>query len=152
MHVVAIFLHASFCPAAIFCHCSVLLGKQMQMSMETADTPSTGADNPGGPGPRGSPLLDADLLQPRAPKYLADWEITELILRLEAEQRLREQARWEEAEGVRRANPRPCFHLCACCQRLCVHKSRSIGEHQQQMRDHRHRCDAHWYYSPQPGV
>ena len=52
------------------------------MSMETSDTPSASADNHGAPGPRGSPLLDADPLQPRALEHLADWEIKELILRL----------------------------------------------------------------------
>ena len=59
--------------------------------METTDNPSASTDNHGAPGPSGSPLLDADLLQPRALEYLADWEIKELILRLEAEQRRREQ-------------------------------------------------------------
>ena len=63
-----------------FCYRGVFLGEQM--SMETTDTPR---------------LLDADPLQPRALEHLTDWEITELILRLEAEQRRREQARWEEA-------------------------------------------------------
>ena len=41
------------------------------MSMETTDTPSASADNPNA---RGSPLLDADPLQPRALEYLADWK------------------------------------------------------------------------------
>ena len=142
--------YISFYTAAISCSCGVSLDKQM--SMETTDDPSASADNHGSPGPHGSPLLDADPLQPRALEYLADWEIKELILRLEAEQRRREQARWEEAERIRRQSPRPCFHLCAYCQRFCVHKSRSIGEHQQHMHDQWHRCDAHWYYSPQPGM
>ena len=92
LHVFALYI--SFYPAAISCHCEISLDKQM--SMETTDTPSASADNHGAPGPRGSPLLDADPLQPRA-----DWEIKELILRLEAEQRRREQARWEAAERVR---------------------------------------------------
>ena len=115
------------CPAAIssIIACAALACK---MSMETNDNPSA----------QRGPLLDAHPLQ-----------IKELILRLEAEQRRREQARWEEAERVRSENPRPCFHLCAYCQRVCAHKSHSIGEHQQHMRDQWHRCDAHWYYSPQ---
>ena len=140
----------SFYPAAISCYCGVSLDEQM--SMETTDNPSASADNHGAPGPRGSPLLNADPLQPGALEYLADLEIKELILRFEAEQRRRQQARWEEAERIRRQNPRPCLHLCAYCHRLCVHKSRSIGEHQQHIHDQRHRCDAHWYYSPQPGM
>ena len=116
LHVVALYI--SFHPAAISCCCSVSLDKQMVM--ETTDNPSASADNHGAPGPRGSPLLDADPLQPRALEYLADWEIRELIVRLEAEQGRREQARWEEAERIRRQSPRPCFHLCAYCQRfLC---------------------------------
>ena len=101
-----------------------------QMSMETNDNPSA----------QRSPLLDGHPFQPSSFEFLADWEIRELILRLEAEQRRREQARWQEAERVRRENPRPCFHLCAYCQRFCTHKSRSIGEHQQHMRDQWHRC------------
>ena len=148
LHVFALYM--SFYPAAISCYCAVSLDKQM--SMETTDTPSASAHNHGAPGPRGSPLLDADPLQPRALEYLADWEIKELILRLEAEQHRREQARWEEAERIRRQNPRPCFNLCAYCQRFCVHKSRSMGEHQQHMHDQWQRCHAHWYYSPQPGM
>ena len=43
------------------------------MSMETTDTPSASADNPGA---RGSPLLDADPLEPRGFEYLAHWEIS----------------------------------------------------------------------------
>ena len=97
LHVFALYI--SFYLAAISCSCGVSLDKQM--SMETTDTPSTSADNHGSPGPRGSPLLDADPLQPRALEYLADWEIKELILQLEAEQRRCEQARWEEAERIR---------------------------------------------------
>ena len=57
------------------------------------------------PGAQASPLLDAHPLQPSSLEFLADWEIRELILQLEAEQRRREQARWEEAERVRRENP-----------------------------------------------
>ena len=141
-------LYISFYPAAISCYCGVSLDKQT--SMETTDNPSASADNHGAPGPRGSPPLDADPLLPRALEYLADWEIKELILRLEAEQRRREQAMLEEAERIRRQNPRPCFHLFAYCQKFCVHKSHSIGE--QQQHDQWHRCDAHWYYSQQPGM
>ena len=70
--------------AAIFIHC--LASLELLLSMETNDSPS----------PRGSRLLDAEPLQPSSLQFLADWEIRELILRLEAEQR-REQARWEEA-------------------------------------------------------
>ena len=50
--------------------------------METTDSPSASTDNHGAPGPSGSPLLDADPLQPRALAYLADWEIKEFILRM----------------------------------------------------------------------
>ena len=76
--------------------------------METADNSSQ----------RRNPLLNAPPLQPNSLRFLADWEISELILRLEAEQRRREQKRWEEAERVRRGNPKPCFHLCAYCRRF----------------------------------
>ena len=83
------------------------------LSMEANDNPN--------PSPRGSPLLGAQPLQPSSLQFLADWEIKELILRLEADQRRREQARWEEAERVRRENPRPCFHLYVLTARGFVH-------------------------------
>ena len=67
------------------------------LSMETTDDPSANTDNHGS--------LMPIPFKPRALGDLAAWEIKELILRLEAEQRRREQARWEEAERVRRQNP-----------------------------------------------
>ena len=54
------------------------------MLMEATDNPSA----------MRSPLPDAHQLQPNSLQFLADWEISELMLRPEAEQRRREQERW----------------------------------------------------------
>ena len=83
--------------AAIFNHCLASLA--LLFLMETNDNPTA----------QRSPLLDAHPLQPSSLHFLADWEIKELILRLEAEQRRREQGRWEEAEHVRRGEPQALF-------------------------------------------
>ena len=70
-------LGQSYISAAILVHFLAMF------LMEARDNPSA----------RGSPLLDAQPLQPSSLEFLADWESRELILRLEAEQRRRDQAR-----------------------------------------------------------